>query len=127
MAAVPTLLLVEDDEEIRDMLRRRLERRGHRIVCASDGETALRMIRERPPDVVLMDGRLPGMSGWDAVRALRADPRTEPLPIIAITAHVLPEERRAALDAGCDAFVPKPVDLSLLLELIERVTGSPAR
>jgi CheY-like chemotaxis protein len=108
------ILVIEDDAAIRDMLVRRLRLRGHVVEEAADGETGLRMIRASPPDVVLLDHGLPGMSGWDVARALRADPAFAQLPIVALTAHAGPPSRVDALGSGCTAFLTKPVDMKAL-------------
>lgn len=108
------ILIIEDDGAIREMLRRRLELRGFDVEQAADGEAGLAMIRASPPDVVLLDHGLPGISGWDVARALRADPRFATLPIIALTAHAGQPARREALGAGCTAFLTKPVDMKAL-------------
>jgi DNA-binding response OmpR family regulator len=108
------ILIIEDDGAISEMLRRRLELRGFVVEQAADGDAGLAMIRASPPDVVLLDHGLPGISGWDVARALRADPRFATLPIIALTAHAGPPSRRDALGAGCTAFLTKPVDMKAL-------------
>ncbi len=108
------ILIIEDDSAIREMLRRRLELRGFEVEQAPDGESGLAMIHASLPDVVLLDHGLPGISGWEVARALRADPRFAALPIIALTAHAGPLARRDALDAGCTAFLTKPVDMKAL-------------
>lgn len=110
------ILLVEDNEMNRDMLSRRLLRRGHTVVMAADGEVALRMAVAEMPQVVLMDMSLPVLDGWEAARRMKADPRTAGIPIIALTAHAMTADRERALAAGCDDFDTKPVD-------IERLTG----
>ena len=112
------LLLVEDNEMNRDMLTRRLKRKGFEIEAASDGEQALVMIQESIPDLVLMDMNLPIKNGWNTCQEIRANPRTEMLPIIALTAHAMAEDKQKALDAGCDDYTTKPIDFPLLLEKI---------
>jgi CheY-like chemotaxis protein len=122
------ILVIEDDAAIRDMLVRRLRLRGHTVAEAADGETGLQMIRASPPDVVLLDHGLPGISGWDVARALRADPAFARLPIIALTAHAGPPSRVDALGAGCTAFLTKPVDMKALeRELLLHVGGGGGR
>jgi CheY-like chemotaxis protein len=113
------LLLVEDTEEIRDFLSRRLQRRGHEVALAVDGEDGLRAVREGRPEVVLLDMNLPVLDGWTVARALKDDPATAGVPIIALTAHALAGDRETALAAGCDDYHPKPVDFSRLLGQIE--------
>jgi CheY-like chemotaxis protein len=118
------LLLVEDNEMNRDMLTRRLQRRGFQVLPALDGETALSVARESSPDLILMDIGLPGKSGWDATRSLKHDPRTRQIPIVALTAHALSSDREQALAAGCDAFETKPVEIDRLLRTIESLLSA---
>jgi CheY-like chemotaxis protein len=115
---MPKLLLVEDHEEIWDFLSRRLRRRGYDVVLAHDGQAGVEKARHDRPDVVLLDMNLPVMDGWTAARALKADPGTSAIPIIALTAHALAGDRDKALEAGCDDYHPKPVDFSRLLDQI---------
>lgn len=115
------LLLVEDNEMNRDMLTRRLERRGFRVLAAIDGESALSLARESTPDLILMDIGLPGTSGWDATRSLKADPDMREIPVVALTAHALSSDREQAIAAGCDAFETKPVEFDRLIRTIERL------
>ena len=112
------LLLVEDNEMNRDMLTRRLKRKGFEIESAGDGEQALVMIQKSMPDLVLMDMNLPIKNGWNSCQEIRANPSTEMLPIIALTAHAMAEDKQKALDAGCDDYTTKPIDFPLLLEKI---------
>ncbi len=114
------ILLVEDNEMNRDMLSRRLVRRGYEVQLAVDGAEAIRMAQTHQPDLILMDMSLPILDGWEATRALRADATTQHIPIIALTAHAMEGERSKALEAGCDDFDTKPVDLPRLLEKIEQ-------
>lgn len=109
------ILLVEDNEMNRDMLARRLQRRGFEVVVAPDGQQAVDKTRELKPDLVLMDLSLPVMDGWEATRQLKADESTKQIPIIALTAHALEGDRKKALEAGCDDFETKPVDITSLL------------
>ena len=109
------ILLVEDNEMNRDMLSRRLILRGYEVVIAEDGRMALEMALREFPDLVLMDMGLPVMDGWEATRQLKTDPRTASLPVIALTAHAMADDRLRALDAGCDDFDTKPIDLARLL------------
>jgi DNA-binding response OmpR family regulator len=108
------ILIIEDDTAIREMLVRRLQLRGFTVEQAPTGEAGLAMIRASVPDVVLLDHGLPGISGWDVARALRADPAFATLPIIALTAHAGEPSRRAAMAAGCTSFLTKPVDMKAL-------------
>lgn len=109
------ILLVEDNEMNRDMLSRRLSRRGHQVEIAGDGCMALELALRELPDLILMDMGLPVMDGWDTTRRLKADRRTASIPVIALTAHAMADERMRALEAGCDDFDTKPVDLDRLL------------
>jgi two-component system, cell cycle response regulator DivK len=113
-----TVLLVEDNELNRDMLCRRLTRRGFHVVTALDGEEAVELSRELKPDLILMDMGLPGMNGWEATRAIKQNLETQTIPIIALTAHALNADRERALYVGCDAFETKPVELERLLHTI---------
>jgi len=111
---VSKLLLVEDNEMNRDMLVRRLKRAGYEVAIAVDGAEGVQMAFAEKPDLVLMDMSLPVMNGWDATRALRRDPRTSGVPIIALTAHAMPGDREMAMDAGCNDYDTKPVDFARL-------------
>ncbi|MCX7920020.1 MAG: response regulator [bacterium] len=115
------ILLVEDDEMNRDMLQRRLERRGYTIVVASDGEQALRMVKQESPDLILMDMSMPVMDGWQATRLLKSDETTKHIPILGLSAHAMVSDREKALDAGCDDYDTKPIDLTRLLEKIQNL------
>ncbi len=110
-----TVLLVEDNEMNRDMLSRRLRRKGYRVLGAEDGESGVAMVRSELPDLVLMDMSLPVLDGWSAARALKADEATRAVPIIALTAHAMRGDREKALEAGCDEYDTKPVELPRLL------------
>lgn len=116
---MPTLLLVEDHEPNRDMLQRRLVRRGYDVIVAEDGEQALIRAREMAPHLVLMDLGLPGIDGWEVTRRLKGAPETRAIPIIALTAHAMTGDRDDAFAAGCDGFVAKPIDFDELLATIE--------
>lgn len=116
---MPKILLVEDNEMNRDMLSRRLARRGYDVVVAVDGEEGIRLARSEQPDLVLMDMSLPVIDGWEATRQLKADTATSRLPVIALTAHAMEGDRDKALDSGCDDFDTKPIELPRLLEKIE--------
>ncbi len=115
---MPTILLVEDNEMNRDMLMRRLQRKGYTVLIAVDGEEAIRMTQQHQPALVLMDMSLPVLDGWEATRRLKADPSTRSIPVIALTAHAMPAERERALDAGCVAFETKPIDFHKLLSVM---------
>jgi CheY-like chemotaxis protein len=116
---VARLLLVEDNEANRDMLSRRLARRGHEVHVALDGESVLAQALSCQPELVLMDVGLPGIDGWEATRRLRAHPQTAALPVIALTAHACETDRLQAYAAGCDDFDTKPVELPRLLAKVE--------
>jgi CheY-like chemotaxis protein len=116
-----TVLLVEDNELNRDMLSRRLERVGYRVLIATDGAEAMLRMRETAPAVVLMDMNLPVMDGWSACRAAREEPALAEIPIIALTAHATDADRAQALAAGCNDYATKPIDFPRLLEQIERL------
>lgn len=114
-----TILLIEDNEMSRDMLSRRLQRRGYTVITANDGEDGVRMARECRPDLILMDMGLPVLDGWDASRRLKAEDATRSIPIIALTAHAMAGDEMRARNVGCDDFDTKPVDLPRLLSKIE--------
>ena len=118
------ILLVEDNEMNRDMLSRRLNRRGFEVLIAEDGGLAVSMTQTERPDLVLMDMSLPVIDGWEATRRLKADPDTAGIPIIALTAHAMETDRERALEVGCDDYDSKPVDLPRLLGKIETLLGS---
>ena len=113
------ILLVEDNEMNRDMLSRRLERRGYEVLVAVDGEEGVTMALAEIPDLVLMDMSLPVMDGWEATRRLKSDPSTQAVPIIALTAHAMAGDREKAIEAGCDDYDTKPIELPRLLQKIE--------
>jgi CheY-like chemotaxis protein len=115
------ILLVEDNPENRDMLSRRLIRRGYQMQFAMDGAEAVRMAQAELPDLVLMDLSLPVMDGWEATSRLKADPATRAIPVIALTAHAMVGDRERAIAAGADDYDTKPVDLDRLLEKIVRL------
>ena len=121
------ILLVEDNEMNRDMLSRRLQRRGYEVVTAVDGETGLTMTKTEIPALVLMDMSLPGLDGWEATRQIKADPATRAIPVIALTAHAMAGDREKALAVGCDDFDIKPIDLDRLLGKIEALLGGKAK
>jgi CheY-like chemotaxis protein len=115
------ILVIEDNEMNRDMLTRRLIRKGHDVISAVDGEEGLRVAAAEQPDLILMDMSLPVMSGWDATRELKSRPETRAIPIIALTAHAMAEDRDRALAVGCDDYDTKPVDMLRLLQKIQTV------
>jgi CheY-like chemotaxis protein len=117
------VLLVEDNEMNRDMLSRRLERRGYQVVIAVDGQQGVEMARSEAPDLILMDMSLPVLDGWEATRQLKAAPETRTIPIIALTAHAMSSDRDKALAAGSDDYDTKPIELPRLLEKIEALLG----
>ena len=118
------ILLVEDNEMNRDMLSRRLRRRGFEVSLAVDGQAGVDRTWELGPDLVLMDLSLPVLDGWAAIRAIKADPRGASIPVIALTAHAMDGDRSQALEAGADDYDTKPVDLARLLVKIEALVGS---
>jgi len=113
---MPKVLLVEDNEANRDMLARRLQRRGFEVVFAVDGAEGVAKSKTEHPDIVLMDMSLPVMNGWEATRAIKADATTKHIPVVALTAHSMAGDREKAMEAGCDDYDTKPVELPRLLE-----------
>jgi CheY-like chemotaxis protein len=118
---MPKVLLVEDNEMNRDMLSRRLARRGFNVLIAVDGEQGVRLAKSEMPDLILMDMSLPVIDGWEAARQIKAETSTQPIPLIALTAHAMAGDRDKALQAGCDDFDTKPIELSRLLDKIDRL------
>jgi CheY-like chemotaxis protein len=116
---MPRILLVEDNEMNRDMLSRRLQKRGFEVVMAEDGAQALTLASSASPDLVLMDVGLPDIDGWTVTRRLKEDASTAGIPIIALTAHALAADRERAFQAGCDDYETKPVELPRLIAKIE--------
>src|SRR5579875_1250969 len=112
---MPKILLVEDNDLNRDMLSRRLQRRGYEILCAVDGIEGVALASSEAPDLILMDISLPGLNGWEATRRIRQNRETAGIPIIALTAHAMSGDREKTLEAGCDEYETKPVDLNTLL------------
>ena len=115
---MPKILLVEDNEMNRDMLSRRLERKGFQVIVAADGAQGVAMAQAGAPDLILMDMSLPVLDGWEAARQLKALPPTRSIPIIALTAHAMAGDQEKALEAGCDHYDTKPIELPRLLEKI---------
>ncbi len=120
------ILLVEDNYRNRNMLSRRLERRHYEVVIALDGESGLALAASEAPDLILMDMSLPVLDGWEATRRLKADAATQHIPVIALTAHAMSSDRDEALQAGCDDYDTKPIDLARLLEKMEALLGGAA-
>lgn len=118
------ILLVEDNEMNRDMLSRRLERRGYAVVIAEDGAKGVDLAKSELPDIILMDMSLPIMDGWEATRQVKAAPQTKGIPIIALTAHAMAGDEEKALAAGCNDYETKPVDLPKLLAKIDALLQS---
>lgn len=115
---MPKILLVEDNETNRDMLSRRLIRKGYEVVMAEDGEQAVQMAAAENPDIILMDMSLPVIDGWEATRRVKAGESTRGIPVIALTAHAMAGDREKALDAGCDDYDTKPIEFPRLLDKI---------
>ena len=112
---MPKILLVEDNEMNRDMLSRRLVRHGYEVALALDGQSGVEMAQTEAPDLVLMDMSLPVLDGWEATRRLKANAATQHIPVIALTAHAMSSDREKALEAGCDDYDTKPIELPRLL------------
>src|SRR5262245_53976148 len=123
---MPRLLLIEDNEEGRDGLSRRLRREGFEVLVAADGRQGLEAARAEAPDLVLMDMSLPVLDGWEATRQLKADPQTRHIPVIALTAHAMAGDREKALAAGCDEYDTKPVEFARLVGKVQTLLGGPA-
>jgi len=123
---MPKILLVEDNEMNRDMLSRRLERRGYQVVVAVDGQEGVALAQSEAPDLILMDMSLPALDGWEASRQLKAAPATTSIPIIALTAHAMADYREKALAAGCNDYDTKPIEMPRLLAKVEALLGRQA-
>ena len=121
---MPKILLVEDNEMNYDMLSRRLKRRNYDVVIATDGAQGVEMAKSETPDLILMDMSLPVLDGWEATRQVKSDEATKACPVIALTSHAMDGDREKALEAGCDDYDTKPVDLKRLLGKIEALLGS---
>lgn len=119
-----TILLVEDNDLNREMLSRRLARRGYEVLLAVDGHEGVELARQRMPDVILMDMSLPVKDGWTAARELKGDDATRRIPILALTAHAMSGDREQALEAGCDDYDTKPIELDRLLEKIQALLAA---
>ena len=118
------ILLVEDNEMNRDMLTRRLERKGFVVIIAVDGQAGIDMTSSSSPDIILMDLSLPVIDGWEATRKIKADPATQSIPVIALTAHAMAGDEQKALEAGCDDYDTKPINFSRLLDKIGNLLGN---
>jgi two-component system cell cycle response regulator DivK len=118
------VLLIEDNELNRDMLSRRLIRRGFQVVFAMDGQQGVDLARSERPDIILMDMSLPVIDGWEATRRVKADDATRSVPVIGLTAHAMAGDREKAIEAGCDDYDTKPVELDRLIGKIERLLGT---
>jgi CheY-like chemotaxis protein len=116
---MPRILLVEDNEMNRDMLSRRLQRKGYEVLIAIDGEQGVAVAQAEQPDLILMDMSLPVLDGWEATRKIRADPVISAVPVIALTAHAMAGDQEKCMAVGCDDYDTKPVDLARLLGKIE--------
>jgi two-component system cell cycle response regulator DivK len=126
MPRLSRILLVEDHEEIWDFLSRRLKRRGHEVILATDGQQGVDQALTERPDVILLDMNLPIMDGWTAAGLIKANSASSAIPIIALTAHAMSGDREKAIAAGCDDYHAKPVDFSRLLTQIDGLTGHEA-
>jgi two-component system, cell cycle response regulator DivK len=118
------ILLVEDNEMNRDMLSRRLVRRGFEVVFAVDGQQGVDLAKSEQPDIILMDMSLPVMDGWEATRRVKADAATKRVPVIGLTAHAMSGDREKAIEAGCDDYDTKPVELDRLIGKMEKLLGA---
>ncbi len=122
-SAMLRILLVEDNEMNRDMLSRRLQRKGYEVLIAVDGEAGVKMAAAERPDLILMDMSLPSVDGWEATRRVKGLPETASIPVIALTAHVMAGDRDKAIEAGCDDYDSKPIDFERLLGKIQALLG----
>ena len=118
------ILLVEDNEMNRDMLSRRLTKRGFEVIVAVDGQQGIDMARQEKPDIILMDMSLPVVDGWGAARVLKSEAATRGIPLVALTAHAMAGDREKAMEAGCDDYDTKPIDMQRLLEKIGRLLAA---
>ena len=121
---MPRILLIEDNEMNRDMLSRRLERKGYETIIAVDGQEGVEKTESEKPDLILMDMSLPVLDGWEATRKLKSNSITQNIPIIGLSAHAMSGDREKAIEAGCDDYDTKPVELPRLLEKIETLLNS---
>jgi CheY-like chemotaxis protein len=118
---MPLILIIEDNELDADMLSRRLLRKGYEVIIAADGAAGIAMANERKPDLVIMDMGLPVLDGWEATRRLKASPVTAAIPVVALTAHAMAEDRTRGLAAGCDSYETKPLEFDRLVSAMERL------
>jgi two-component system, cell cycle response regulator DivK len=118
---MPKILVVEDNEENRDSLSRRLQRRGFEVLMATDGRIGVEMAKAEKPDLILMDMNMPEVDGWEATRQIKADPGMAKVPVIALTAHAMTGDRERAIDAGCTDYHTKPIEFTKLLGQIESI------
>jgi two-component system, cell cycle response regulator DivK len=123
--SMPRILLVEDNELNRDMLSRRLTRKGYEVLMAEDGASGVALALSERPDLILMDISLPVLDGWEATRRIKADPATAAIPVIALTAHAMAGDKQMALSVGCDDYDTKPVELARLLDKMEQLLSQP--
>jgi two-component system, cell cycle response regulator DivK len=121
-----TVLLVEDNEDNRTIYTTILRHVGHEVIEAANGEDGIRLARERLPAVILMDVAMPGIDGWEATRRLKGDPATAGIPVIALTAHAMAEDRQRAADAGCEGYLAKPIEPRRVVEEVNRMLERPA-
>lgn len=124
---MPKVLLVEDNEMNRDMLSRRLARRGFEVLMAVNGAEGVSMAKAEMPDLILMDMSLPVLDGWGATRQIKAEPSTQSIPLIALTAHAMAGDRDQAMQAGCDDYDTKPIELTRLLDKMDRLLNAKAQ
>jgi two-component system, cell cycle response regulator DivK len=124
---MPKILLVEDNEMNRDMLSRRLIRRGFEVIFAVDGQQGVDLAKSERPDIILMDMSLPVIDGWESTRRVKADDATRRVPVIGLTAHAMSGDREKAIEAGCDDYDTKPVELDRLIGKIEKLLGAAKR
>jgi two-component system, cell cycle response regulator DivK len=118
---MPRILVVEDNEENRDALSRRLQRRGFEVLMANDGKAGVEMTKTEKPDLVLMDMNMPELDGWEATRQIKAEPETHAIPVIALTAHAMQGDRERAMAVGCSDYHTKPVEFPKLISQIEGI------
>jgi CheY-like chemotaxis protein len=118
---MPHILIVEDNPLDADMLSRRLARKGYAVAVADNGEMGIAMARCSRPDLIIMDMGLPVIDGWEATRRLKASPETAAVPVVALTAHAMTEDRQKCLDAGCDGYEPKPLEFGRLVACMEQL------
>lgn len=124
MAAKKKILVVEDNEDNREIFVYRLQQLGFEVLVASNGKEAIETASRTKPDLIFMDLRMPVMDGWEATKALRQTEWGRDLPVVAVTAHAMEEDKRKALNAGCNDFIPKPVDYALIRDAIQKLVRS---